>query len=696
MASIYSVGLSHMSQYVRAVSVERIRRPTSGWSFSIRNGCTNWSRVDQVDIGLVSYSQDVADDRGDAWREEPMTLVCAAAPCAGAAAANVALAELDGLTMVGFDDGPANPSRNRPVLAERGVNVRGGDGVRQHRDVEAGGGDQLRGSVLLPEPTVRAKSRWALSRCLAPTDQAGAAAGHRAPLRGGVWAPRPAVLFSSCWSSRWLGGADGCVRGPAEDGMSTRRAAGSRTCLDCSNAHRAAARSSRSAGRSIKPLASCGCDGTTHDDWIPPANTGSTIPPTKKTAAASVSSRTSRANAVTRSCSTPTRCLRNMDHRGACGCEAEHGRRRGHADGAAARVPGQGRPATIWSAELPEPGQFGAGSCSCRSDDAERERVQAARRSRLIAEQGQRLVGLAAGARRETEEADIGPDGPGGRAAHRAAVRRGRRTVCEGDAFERQLYLIRKRASHAVARRPAAAAGQDVLHLQPVDQGHHLQGHAHARSVAALLSRTWRIRTTRRTWRWCTRGSRPTRFPVGTALSRTASCATTARSTRCAATSTGCGPAKACVHSDLFGDELPQAVSDRRTRLLRLGHLRQRAGVPADDRPHAAGSRHDDDSRSVAEARDDVGEQAGLLRVPLLPDGALGRSGVDRLHRRPVHRRGARPQRPAAQPLLPDPRRPGDHGQRGGRAAGRPASWSRARGGCSRAGCSWSISSRAA
>ena len=35
-----------------------------------------------------------------------------------------------------------------------------------------------------------------------------------------------------------------------------------------------------------------------------------------------------------------------------------------------------------------------------------------------------------------------------------------------------------------------------------------------------------------------------------------------------------------------------------------------------------------------------------------LPDGALGRPGVDRLHRRQEHRRRARPQRPAAQPLL--------------------------------------------
>ena len=68
-------------------------------------------------------------------------------------------------------------------------------------------------------------------------------------------------------------------------------------------------------------------------------------------------------------------------------------------------------------------------------------------------------------------------------------------------------------------------------------------------------------------------------------------------------------------------------------------------------------ARDDDaDPRGVGEPRDDVAGEEGLLRLPRLPDGALGRPGVDRLHRRQEHRRGARPQRPAAQPLLSSPR----------------------------------------
>ena len=46
----------------------------------------------------------------------------------------------------------------------------------------------------------------------------------------------------------------------------------------------------------------------------------------------------------------------------------------------------------------------------------------------------------------------------------------------------------------------------------------------------------------------------------------------------------------------------------------------------------------------------------------------MGRPGVNRVHRRHGHRRGARPQRPAAVALLRDQRRPGRHGVGGRRA----------------------------
>ena len=65
-------------------------------------------------------------------------------------------------------------------------------------------------------------------------------------------------------------------------------------------------------------------------------------------------------------------------------------------------------------------------------------------------------------------------------------------------------------------------------------------------------------------------------------------------------------------------------------------------------------------------------ERAGVLRVPLHADGAVGRPGLRRLHRRHPDRRRARPQRPAPGALLGHRRRPGRAGLRGRRARHRP------------------------
>ena len=76
----------------------------------------------------------------------------------------------------------------------------------------------------------------------------------------------------------------------------------------------------------------------------------------------------------------------------------------------------------------------------------------------------------------------------------------------------------------------------------------------------------------------------------------------------------------------------------------------------------------DADSRAVAEPREHVRRPEGLLRISIVPDRAVGRPGLDGLYRRHADRRGARPQRPAAQPLLGHQGRAGRHGLRGRRA----------------------------
>ncbi len=136
--------------------------------------------------------------------------------------------------------------------------------------------------------------------------------------------------------------------------------------------------------------------------------------------------------------------LTNMDHRGACGCEPNTGDGAGILTG----LPEQFLAKVAreeFQAELPEPGRFGAGIVFLPTDDNERKRCKEAV-ERLIAELGQKFVGWRE-VPTEPDKADIGPT------ARTAAPTIEQLFVAaaegvEGDVFERQLYLIRKRASH--------------------------------------------------------------------------------------------------------------------------------------------------------------------------------------------------------------------------------------------------------
>ena len=99
----------------------------------------------------------------------------------------------------------------------------------------------------------------------------------------------------------------------------------------------------------------------------------------------------------------------------------------------------------------------------------------------------------------------------------------------------------------------------------------------------------------------------------------------------------------------------------------RHDELRRSARAAAHGRLLAARSRAHDDPAAVGERRADLARAARVLPVPRVADGAVGRPGVDRLHRRHDHGRGARPQRSAPVALLGHRRRPRDHGERGRR-----------------------------
>ncbi|MFO0790738.1 MAG: glutamate synthase-related protein [Pirellulales bacterium] len=136
--------------------------------------------------------------------------------------------------------------------------------------------------------------------------------------------------------------------------------------------------------------------------------------------------------------------LRNMDHRGACGCEPNTG------DGAGIltalpheflqRVAKQ-----EFGATLPAAGQFAAGNVFLPRDAAERRKCKDIVAA-IVAEQGQQLVGWRV-VPTESGQADIGPTAKAAE-PHIEQLFIAAGDGLAGDAFERKLYLIRKQASH--------------------------------------------------------------------------------------------------------------------------------------------------------------------------------------------------------------------------------------------------------
>ncbi len=144
--------------------------------------------------------------------------------------------------------------------------------------------------------------------------------------------------------------------------------------------------------------------------------------------------------------------LSRMDHRGACGCEANTG------DGAgiltALPDPLLRRVAQeAFGAKLPQPGHYGVGMLFLPRDEAARAQCRQVLEQFIVAE-GQKLLGFRV-VPTNADRADIGP-----------SARRTEPTVeqvfiaagddCFGDDFERRLYLIRQQTAHTLRQRGIA------------------------------------------------------------------------------------------------------------------------------------------------------------------------------------------------------------------------------------------------
>jgi DNA-binding transcriptional LysR family regulator len=152
VAAIYSVGLHHMSCYVREFVT---LHPKANVRLEYLHPERVLESVEDgtADLGIVSYPRGTRSIQAEPWRDEPLVLVCAAThPLAGET--EVPLAALDGLAMVGFDPDLVIRHEIDRLLAAGGVEpqmVLAFDNIETiKRAVEIDAG-----VAILPEPTVQ-------------------------------------------------------------------------------------------------------------------------------------------------------------------------------------------------------------------------------------------------------------------------------------------------------------------------------------------------------------------------------------------------------------------------------------------------------------------------------------------------------------------------------------------------------------
>ena len=197
VASIYSIGLSHMNRCVQDF-LHKHPKAHVRVEYQHPQQVVELVESGQVDLGLISYPKQTRTLKAIPWRDEAMVVVCAPThPLAGAK--SVTLEQLDGREMVGFDEGLQIRREIDRVLSARGVSVHvvmefdNIETLKLAVEINAGlsvlPGPWLRGKWSsdrwwrFPWPTSRWCDRWASST--------GA---------GSILAPRLAVSFSSCWT----------------------------------------------------------------------------------------------------------------------------------------------------------------------------------------------------------------------------------------------------------------------------------------------------------------------------------------------------------------------------------------------------------------------------------------------------------------------------------------------------------------
>ena len=151
VASIYSIGLSHMNRFVQSF-LRSYPKANVRVQYQHPHRVYELVESDLVDLGLVSYPRSSRTIKATTWREEPMVVVCAPGHRLAALDA-VKLEDLHGQEVIAFDSDLEIRHEIDRALAARGVEVRvtmefdNTETIKRAIEIDAG-------VSLLPQPTV--------------------------------------------------------------------------------------------------------------------------------------------------------------------------------------------------------------------------------------------------------------------------------------------------------------------------------------------------------------------------------------------------------------------------------------------------------------------------------------------------------------------------------------------------------------
>lgn len=152
VASIYSIGLSHLDQYVQTFTSSN---PQSKLQLCYEHPAKVVEMVesDQVHVGLVSYPKSSRIIDAEAWREETMVVVCAASH-EWATRKSINFRALDGCNFIGFNQELKIRREIDRAFQQQGIEVNVNfefDNIETlKRALEIGSGVSL-----LPRPTIQ-------------------------------------------------------------------------------------------------------------------------------------------------------------------------------------------------------------------------------------------------------------------------------------------------------------------------------------------------------------------------------------------------------------------------------------------------------------------------------------------------------------------------------------------------------------